>query len=67
VEHLLHRFFEIARPAELFILDRFGKKVHPKEWFYVLPEHVSQAAKLLQKQELHLFKYNVKAQVIERR
>ncbi len=42
VEHLLHRFFESARPSELFILDRFGKKVHPKEWFYVLPEHVSQ-------------------------
>ncbi len=67
VEQLLHRFFESARPSELFILDRFGKKVRPKEWFYVLPEHVSQAATLLQKQELHLFRYNVKAQVIERR
>ncbi len=67
VERLLHRFFENARPAELFILDRFGKKVHPKEWFYVLPEHVSKAAKLLLEQKLHLFKYNVKTQTIDPR
>jgi len=67
VERLLHRFFESARPSELFILDRFGKKVHPKEWFYVLPEHVSQAAILLQKQELHLFEYDVRAQAIVKR
>lgn len=40
VESLLHRFFEAARPAELSITDRMGKKIHPREWFYVLPEHV---------------------------
>lgn len=67
VENLLHRFFEAARPSQLFIVDRFGKKVNPKEWFYVLPEHVSQAAELIQKRELHLFKYNVKTQAIEPR
>ncbi len=67
VENLLHRFFEAARPAELFILDRFGKKVHPKEWFFVLPEHVSQAAKLIQRQKLHLYQYNPKSQAIEKK
>ncbi|UWQ13071.1 GIY-YIG nuclease family protein [Aliiroseovarius sp. M344] len=67
VEHLLHKFFERARPSELFILDRFGKKVHPKEWFYVLPEHVSQAAKLLLNGELHKFAYDVKQQAIVKR
>lgn len=40
VENLLHRFFAAARPAELHVTDRFGKKTSPKEWFYVLPEHV---------------------------
>ncbi len=67
VENLLHRFFEAARPAELFVLDRFGKKVHPKEWFFVLPEHVSQAAKLMQQQKLHLYQYNPQKQAIEKR
>lgn len=66
VENLLHRFFAAARPAELFVMDRFGKKVHPKEWFYVLPEHVSQAAKLIQNQELHLYRYDTGKQEIVR-
>jgi len=67
VESLLHRFFEAARPAELFVLDRFGKKVHPKEWFFVLPEHVSQAAKLMQQQELHRYRYDTGQQKIVER
>lgn len=67
VEKLLHRFFEAARPAELFVLDRFGKKVHPKEWFFVLPEHVSQATKLIQQKKIHLYQYNPKSQAIEKR
>lgn len=58
VEELLHRFFEAARPAELFITDRFGKRVNPREWFYVLPEHVSQAANLLKEGRLHQFRYD---------
>lgn len=55
VEELLHRFFERARPGQLFITDRFGKKVYPREWFYVLPDHVGQAAKLIQDGTLHLY------------
>lgn len=67
VENLLHRFFASARPAELSIVDRFGKKVRPQEWFYVLPEHVSQAATLLRSGELHLFRYDADQQKIVRR
>lgn len=64
VEELLHRFFEAARPAELFITDRFGKRVNPREWFYVLPEHVSQAANLLKEGKLHQYRYDRDQQVI---
>ena len=64
VEDLLHRFFDAARPAELFIVDRFGKKVRPKEWFYVLPEHVSIAANLIQEGTLHNYYYDPASQKI---
>jgi hypothetical protein len=64
VEHLLHRFFEDARPAGLFIQDRFGKTIHPKEWFYVLPHHVSQAAQLIKDGTLHLYRYDAMQQKI---
>ncbi|WP_395172676.1 GIY-YIG nuclease family protein [Roseibium alexandrii] len=64
VENLLHRFFAAARPAKLFVTDRFGKKVLPKEWFYVLPEHVGQAAKLIEEGTLHRYLYDVETQRI---
>lgn len=67
VESLLHRFFDVARPAELFITDRFGKKVSPREWFYVLPEHVAQAAELIQQGLLHLYRYDVASQKVIRK
>lgn len=67
LEELLHRFFAAARPAELFIVDRFGKRVNPREWFYVLPEHVGQAANLLKEQRLHLYRYDPATQrIVER-
>lgn len=65
VESLLHRFFEPARPAELFVTDRFGKRVHPREWFYVLPEQVGKAAKLIEEGALHKFRYVPEKQTIE--
>ncbi len=65
VEDLLHRFFDAARPEQLFIVDRFGKRVHPKEWFYVLPDHVGRAAQLIQEGKLYLYKYNSVTQSIE--
>jgi hypothetical protein len=64
VENLLHRFFAAARPAELFVTDRFGRKVFPKEWFYVLPDHVGQAVKLIEDGTLHLHRYDVESQKI---
>lgn len=67
VESLLHRFFAAARPAELFVIDRFGKRVFPKEWFYVLPDHVSQAAKLIEDGTLHLYRYDTMTQRITAR
>ncbi|MGE8263598.1 MAG: GIY-YIG nuclease family protein [Stenotrophomonas sp.] len=67
VENLLHRFFDSARPGELSIMDRFGRKVHPREWFYVLPEHVSQAATLIREGTLHLYTYDLAAQKIARK
>lgn len=67
VENLLHRFFDSARPEELFIIDRFGKKIRPREWFYVLPEHVGQAAQLIKDGQLHLYRYDRATQKIVRR
>ncbi len=66
VEVLLHRFFNAARPQGLVITDRFGKPVHPREWFYVLPEHVSQAVQLIRERRLHEFEYDSRSQSIVR-
>ena len=64
VEDLLHRFFDAARPQGLVITDRFGKAVHPREWFYVLPEHVSQAVQLIRERRLHEFRFDPQSQSI---
>lgn len=64
VENLLHRFFDAARPSGLRITDRFGKSVKPREWFYVLPEHVSEAVGLIRDRTLHLYRYDPEAQKI---
>lgn len=67
VEDLLHRFFEAARPGQLFVTDRFGKKVYPREWFYILPEHVGTAARLIQDKILHRYRYDPERQAIVER
>lgn len=41
-----------------------SKKIHPREWFYVLPEHVGQAAKLIDERRLHEFRYDPNEQKI---
>ena len=64
VEDILHRFFASARPQQLYIHDRFGKRVNPREWFYVLPEHVSKAAQLIKESKLHLYYYDTVTQKI---
>ncbi|NNU82204.1 GIY-YIG nuclease family protein [Halovulum dunhuangense] len=67
IEDLLHRFFAPAQPAELFVVDRFGKKIRPKEWFYVLPEHVGQAVELLRSGRLHDFSYDPRSQELTKK
>lgn len=67
VEELLHRFFDTARPASLYINDRLGKRIRPREWFYLMPEHVDQAVKYLKDGTLHLYHYDPTQQKILRR
>lgn len=67
VEQLLHRFFETARPRELWITDRFGRKIYPREWFHVLPDHVSQAVQAIRDGTLHLYRYDPARQMIVRK
>lgn len=67
VEDLLHRFFDEARPRDLWIIDRFGRKIFPREWFYVLPEHVSQAVQAIKNGTLHRLRYDPASQKIVHR
>jgi hypothetical protein len=67
VENLLHRFFDLARPRDLWITDRFGRKVYPREWFYVLPEHVSRAVQAIREGNLHQLEYDPETQTIRKK
>ena len=67
VEGLLHRFFDAARPRDLWITDRFGRKVYPREWFYVLPEHVSRAVQAIKDGTLHQIEYDPETQTIRKK
>jgi len=67
VEGLLHRFFDAARPRDLWITDRFGRKVYPREWFYVLPEHVSRAVQAIRDGNLHKLEYDPESQTIRKK
>lgn len=67
VEQLLHRFFDAARPRDLWITDRFGRKVYPREWFYVLPEHVSRAVDAIRDGTLHELEYDPESQAIRKK
>jgi hypothetical protein len=67
VEQLLHRFFDAARPRDLWITDRFGRKVYPREWFYVLPEHVSRAVEAIRAGNLHELEYDPESQMIRKK
>lgn len=67
VEQLLHRFFDAARPRDLWITDRFGRKMYPREWFYVLPEHVSRAVQAIRDGNLHELEYDPESQAIRKK
>lgn len=58
IEGLLHRFFASAC-INVRLPDRFGKKVDPREWFFVSPEAVEQAVRMIATRNLHLYKYEV--------
>lgn len=60
----MHWFFETVRPTDLFMTARFGKKIGSREWFYVLPEHVSQTTKLIQNETLYQYHYDAQVQQI---
>lgn len=64
---LLHQFFDAARPRDLWITDRFGRKVYPREWFYVLPEHVSRAVQAIKDGTLHQIEYDPETQSIRKK
>lgn len=44
LEHLLHTFFSPAR-ANIAVTDNFGRQIRPREWFFVLPDAVSEAVR----------------------
>ncbi|GAA0318295.1 GIY-YIG nuclease family protein [Sphingomonas oligophenolica] len=58
IEGLVHRFFAGAC-VNVQIPDRFGRKVDPREWFFVSPESVDQAMRLIATRKLHLYDYEV--------
>lgn len=66
VEHILHTFFGSAR-ADIEVPDRFGKRVRPREWFYVRPELVAQAVEAIKKGTITDLRYDVRQQVIDSR
>lgn len=47
LEHLLHNFFADAR-LDIEIIDRFGKKVKPREWFLLPIEVIAEAVSRLE-------------------
>lgn len=67
VENLLHRFFDAARPKELWVMDNFGRRIYPREWFHVLPEHVSQAVAAIRDGTLHKLEYDPESQKIRQK
>lgn len=64
VQEPLHRFFDAARPRDLWITNRLGRKVYPREWLYVLPEHVSRAVQAIRDGNLHDLEYDPESRII---
>lgn len=58
IEALLHRFFADAC-VNIRLPDRFGKKVDPREWFFVSENAVEQAIRLIATKSLHLYRYDI--------
>lgn len=58
IEGLLHRFFAGAC-INVTIPDRFGRGVDPREWFFVSPQAVEEAIRLIATKSLHMYSYEV--------
>jgi hypothetical protein len=58
IEGLLHRFFAAAC-LDVRLPDRFGRAVDPREWFFVSPDSVEEAIRLIATKSLHLYRYDV--------
>jgi hypothetical protein len=56
LEHLLHDFFAEAR-LEIEIIDRFGKKIKPREWFLVPQQAIAEAVKRFQDGSIIHYRY----------
>ena len=56
-----------AKAMKPWITDRFGRKVYPREWFYVLPEHVSRAVQAIKDGTLHQIEYDPETQSIRKK
>lgn len=59
VEKLIHRFFADGR-LDIEILDRFGKAIHPREWFLIPLPLIEQAIELLMDGSIIEYKYDSK-------
>jgi hypothetical protein len=57
LEHLLHDFFAAAR-LDIEIIDRFGKKVRPREWFLVPQTVISDAVARLKDGSIVNYRYD---------
>ena len=60
IEGLLHRFFAAAC-LDVRLPDRFGRSVDPREWFFVSPQAIEEAIRLIATKSLHLYRYDVSA------
>jgi len=66
LENLLHRFFSDAR-LELFVPDRFGERIRPREWFLVPLHVIDEVVSHVETGDLHQFEYDLKTASLARR
>ena len=58
LEHLIHNFFADAR-LNIEIIDRFGKKVKPREWFLLPVEIIAEAVSRLEDGSIIDYEYDI--------
>jgi len=65
LEELLHQFFAPAR-LDVDLLDRFGAKVEPREWFLVPLAVVEQAIEILKQGTILNYRYDPETATLQR-